>query len=223
LLATLLIVLLLEVLFIFRPLVRYVQRQRRQLMTLAQTDPLTGCSNRRVFFEIGRKLLYTDQRRQAPSTLLVLDIDHFKRVNDSFGHAAGDAAICHVVQTLLDNLRKSDVLGRIGGEEFAVLLPHTSAPNGVIVAEKVRQAIEQSPLQYESNRIAMTISVGVAEVAPGADDLGEALNFADHAMYRAKRAGRNQVCVSGSERVAPLLPALPAKRPVLVPAASTGS
>ncbi|MEM1229041.1 MAG: diguanylate cyclase, partial [Pseudomonadota bacterium] len=196
LLAIMLALLLLEVLLIFRPLVRYIRAQRAELLTLAQTDPLTGCSNRRVFFEISRKLRFADARREQSSALLVLDIDHFKQVNDRYGHTVGDQAICHVVTRILATIRRSDVLGRLGGEEFGVFMPSTSLKEGAIVAEKIRRAIDQHPLPLSRDALPLTVSVGVAEMAAVDAEPGEALSVADQAMYQAKRSGRNRVCLA---------------------------
>ena len=160
---------------------------------LARTDVLTGLSNRRAFFERGEQIARYCQRNQRPLSLLLLDVDLFKAINDNYGHAAGDAALSAVGELLQQQFRRADVCGRIGGEEFAVLLTDTTLANAAALAEKLRAAIVALPVRFGDQALALTASIGVAA---GSYDLDILLSQADAAMYRAKALGRNRV-VSG--------------------------
>ena len=157
---------------------------------MARTDALTGLSNRWAFMDIGEKTLHICRRNRQPVTAIIVDIDHFKRINDTRGHATGDQALQHIGRLILDAVRDSDVSVRLGGEEFAVLLPNTALEEGLLVAEKLRRTIEQTPTLTAEGEFCVTASVGVAA---DIDSLETLLNHADAAMYRAKAAGRNRV------------------------------
>lgn len=157
---------------------------------LANTDALTGINNRRAFFERGQQLASYCQRNGRPLSILLMDLDHFKAVNDALGHSAGDTALQHVGNILQKVFRKSDVCARIGGEEFAVLLPDTPIDDAETIAETLRKAIAETPVQFNEQQLTITISIGVAF---GANDLDALLLQADAAMYRAKMEGRNRV------------------------------
>lgn len=163
---------------------------RQEILKLATTDPLTGVANRRHFFERAGEHLATNRRRMAPLSVLAADIDHFKAINDGRGHAGGDAALKRFAETCLAELRPMDLLGRLGGEEFAVLLPDTSVSGAVAVAERLRAAV--ATLAPDDGG-PMTVSIGVAGVATGAETIDPALAAADGALYRAKARGRNRV------------------------------
>jgi len=165
-----------------------------ELNVQARFDALTGCGNRRHFFDE----LYTELQRSArfelPCCLALLDIDHFKSVNDLYGHATGDAVLVHFSDIVRKCLRSSDLLCRIGGEEFAVLMPQTSLEGGVWLAERVRVAVESSSLESNEAKIQVTASFGVVQWLGGGDSVEAFIARADDAMYAAKRSGRNQVC-----------------------------
>jgi diguanylate cyclase (GGDEF)-like protein len=164
-----------------------------QLSELASTDALTGCANRREFLE---KLAHEMARAaRYGSTLsgIALDLDHFKAINDAHGHGAGDEALKHFAALAQPLLRTQDTLGRIGGEEFAILLPDTNEAGAVILAERLREQIERTAVQYGGHAIPMTVSAGVAERRPAADTPEDLLRRADEALYAAKRGGRNRV------------------------------
>jgi diguanylate cyclase (GGDEF)-like protein len=156
----------------------------------ARTDPLTGLNNRRAFLDQGEQVVRYCERHELTLAALVMDLDHFKAVNDTLGHLAGDTVLRRVGEIIGHTLRRSDVCGRIGGEEFAVVLPHTSEDAALGIAEKLRKAIADESIPCGGQRLKITISIGVAA---GAYDLAALLAHADKAMYRAKAQGRNQV------------------------------
>ena len=125
-----------------------------------------------------------------------VDLDHFKVVNDTFGHLAGDAVLCQVAAVLLEGLREVDMLARWGGEEFIAILPETGRTGASIVAERICRSVEQTTTKYDDNSISCTISIGVAAVEQPPATLDEIIELADQAVYRAKAAGRNQVAFS---------------------------
>ena len=168
-----------------------------ELRRMAASDPLTGLPNRRRLMERGDEEARRAQRYRRPLAVMVLDLDHFKAVNDAFGHAAGDAALKQAADVWRDALRDLDLLARLGGEEFVAVLPETGPVEAAAAAERLRAAIAQAPLNATAPNRRLTASVGVACLR---DD--ESFDFllarADEAMYRAKKAGRNQVCVAES-------------------------
>lgn len=176
----------------------------------SNTDALTGLNNRRAFFQFGRQAFHQASRANAPLSVIMFDLDHFKLINDTWGHAAGDAVLKSVTAAASSVIRASDVLGRLGGEEFAVLLPETQLEQACVLAERIREAIEAATTVYESSEIQCTSSLGVASllfdhetITLSTDTdaevaLGELLKHADHAMMRAKTEGRNRVLVSQS-------------------------
>jgi len=162
---------------------------------LTRRDAMTGALNRRAFDAELQGLQSLCERGHGFAVVMV-DIDHFKRINDLHGHAAGDAALQHCVTVLRSCLRELDRLGRLGGEEFGVLLPHTSLAAAAQVAERMRAALQARPLDWRGHSLALSGSFGVAAGAAG-DALGAtALARADHLVYQAKGAGRNRVCVA---------------------------
>ncbi|MEM6640848.1 MAG: diguanylate cyclase [Pseudomonadota bacterium] len=205
-LTVLIITLLLEGVFIHRPLVARVRMLMQALSDAALTDALTDVNNRRGFEMLARTLLL--QRRRG--AVLIFDIDHFKQVNDTLGHAAGDLCIQHVADRARAAVRDGDVLGRIGGEEFAMVLIGGDTEHALIVAERIRRSVEYTPcpldgLGLDVDYCNMTISVGVKTFeADGEEDLATLLEQADSALYAAKRGGRNRVVVAGSVEDVPV-------------------
>lgn len=172
------------------------QSLEEQLRRMAATDPLTDLANRRAFLEAAARELAGARRRGAPLALAMVDIDHFKRVNDGFGHAVGDEALRLVARTCIENLRAGDLAGRLGGEEFCLLLPDTDLPAALAVAERVRLAVAALPVPVEGGAVLhLTISLGVAVTGAGSgpEALDDTLARADHALYRAKERGRDRV------------------------------
>jgi diguanylate cyclase (GGDEF)-like protein len=162
---------------------------------LATIDPLTGASNRRHFLDLAANELARADRYPAPVAALVVDIDHFKQINDTYGHTAGDQVLCALVEICHATLRTTDLLARFGGEEFVVLLPKTDAEQARQVAERLRQAISEMASERHPAGV-VTVSIGLAAREPGDSSTLEALlDHADQALYMAKAAGRNCVCI----------------------------
>lgn len=162
------------------------------LERLARTDGLTGLWNRRYFVELFEHEMKRAEREDAPLSLMMIDIDYFKRINDRFGHSAGDVALAALSGLIRQKLRQVDIVGRLGGEEFAVGLPGIDLPEALVAAERLRAAQEASPVGVGDNHIAFTISVGVVQWTIG-ESFDAVLGRADAAMYRAKDGGRNRV------------------------------
>jgi diguanylate cyclase (GGDEF)-like protein len=169
--------------------VRLLEEANARLAVLATTDPLTGLANRRVFDEALAREAALAARGRRPLALMILDVDHFKAFNDAFGHPAGDEVLKQVAVAVRACCRGTDVVARLGGEEFAVLLPGTDLPGGVALAERVRLAVAAGPWPLGP----VTVSVGVAVHDAASGGAAELVRAADRAMYRAKRGGRNQV------------------------------
>ena len=165
----------------------------------AGLDALTGCLNRRALMRLAAQELARSERSGLPLTVVAVDLDHFKAVNDTFGHAGGDATLCAVVALLQNRLRSVDVVARSGGEEFILLLPDTDAISGAKVVEGLRQAIDAMELQYEGRVIRTAMSAGVTQAISRNDSWTAIMNRADRALYAAKHAGRN--CVIVDEQV----------------------
>ncbi|MDJ0832385.1 MAG: diguanylate cyclase [Gammaproteobacteria bacterium] len=167
-----------------------VHDQRRELFTLATTDKLTGCQNRHSLMEYAAKFISQAIRHQFAVSLMVIDLDHFKQINDTHGHAVGDIVLQEIGRLLNDSFREGDMVARFGGEEFVVLLDHTSLQQGLRVAEKLRQKIED----LQPHQLPVSASIGIASLEPGMDLNFETLfHNADLGVYQAKENGRNQV------------------------------
>lgn len=166
-----------------------------RLRKQATQDPLTGLANRSHFEALAAHALARSQRDGAPVTLLLCDADLFKRINDQYGHAVGDAVLVAIANVLAANLRDGDVLARWGGEEFLALMPYCPLEAACATAERIRAAIAQAPLDVGQAPIALTMSFGVTQVR-STEDLHTAIARADKALYQSKNAGRNQVSVA---------------------------
>ena len=171
-------------------------RLRASLHDAAFRDPLTQLYNRRYVFNILRDEFRRYQRYGDPFSLMLIDADHFKQINDQFGHLAGDAALKAIADVCNKSVRETDVVGRFGGEEFIILLPHTRATDAKIVAERIRISTLESDFCWEGQRIDVRLSLGVAEAGLNAGDFDELITAADEALYAAKEGGRNQTVVS---------------------------
>jgi diguanylate cyclase (GGDEF)-like protein len=166
---------------------------RTALEIQASTDPMTGLFNRRAFYERSALALESCKRYKHPCSVLMLDIDHFKRVNDTHGHAVGDEALRWISRTLRTVLRDVDIIGRLGGEEFAVILPHTDRQQALYAAERLRGTIAESTLICRGISLNLTVSVGLAFYSQAADSIENLLDSADKSLYLAKNNGRNRV------------------------------
>ena len=168
------------------------KRMEAELRRLATTDVLTGAFNRRHFMTVAQTETERAERHHHPLSVLMLDIDHFKRINDTHGHPAGDEAIRALAATVTATVRTIDILGRLGGEEFAVVLPETGLDEALVVAERLRQAVAAIRIPAGDGDIAFTTSIGVAERLDDST-VETILSRADMALYSAKRSGRNKV------------------------------
>ncbi|RHW20744.1 GGDEF domain-containing protein [Pseudomonas jilinensis] len=171
------------------------ERADAQMLKLAMHDELTGLPNRRYILEVLERLLAASNRQQQPLSLMMLDTDHFKLINDRHGHQVGDQSLKLLADTLRSRLRAQDHAGRLGGEEFLVVLPNTQASGARELAEQLRQSIEQSTfLTRDSRPLTLTISIGLCCLEPGGElDSQQAISRADQALYLAKQNGRNRV------------------------------
>ena len=166
---------------------------------LASVDGLTGLFNRRHFLELAESEWSRFDRYERPLSLMMIDIDHFKSINDRFGHDIGDRVIEHVASICREGKRASDIVARIGGEEFVTLLPETPLDSALLVAERLRRRIAESPLLDAAARVALTASIGVAEAGARTGNIAALMKDADEALYRAKNAGRDRVVAAGAE------------------------
>lgn len=170
-----------------------LEKEKCELYELATVDPLTGALNRRAFNKFGDREVSRLSRKRTSITALMLDVDHFKRVNDDYGHNTGDQVLSKLVTVTTTFLREEDLIGRLGGEEFAVILIDASADQSAIVAERIRTAIKDVVFSCEQGDFSVTVSIGVSEANAHEKSISHALARADEALYKAKRNGRNRV------------------------------
>ena len=173
-----------------------MQKERADFVSaqLAATDPLTGALNRRTFVDLARKQLSRARRVDGPLSLVLLDVDHFKNVNDTHGHLAGDEVLRRFAEVVRDQLRTEDVFVRYGGEEFCLLLPDVPGPGAVALAGRIRKAVAKTSFAMEGKGISLTVSAGVAaRIDEGPEALDALIARADEALYIAKSRGRNRV------------------------------
>ena len=176
---------------------KHLEEQNAELERLANTDYLTNLYNRRRFFHAAEDEFDEVLQSEKVISITLMDLDYFKKINDTYGHLVGDRVLIHVAQLIRTHCRVSDVAARYGGEEFIILHPSTDRKNAFVVAERVRKVVEVTPYSYEKNEIGVTISAGVVDthVGRGFSRIDDVLGLADKALYRAKEAGRNQVVV----------------------------
>jgi diguanylate cyclase (GGDEF)-like protein len=191
-----LIPMLLSIMVVFGVVLLVNQTIAMRLQEAARRDLLTEALTRRAMEEMAADELARSRRHGLPLSLLLLDIDHFKLVNDQYGHAAGDAALRQFAAAVRHCLRREDVFGRLGGEEFCALLPSTGVGGAAQLAERIRHAVANLAVEAGGNRLSLKVSIGVASLGDHAGSWDELVNQADRAMYAAKRAGRNRVIVS---------------------------
>lgn len=175
-----------------RDLTEY-KRLQSHLENMANTDSLTGLPNRQAFMHRAEKEFSRARRYARPLTAVMIDVDHFKRINDQYGHAVGDVVLRQVTTICQCSLRGSDLLGRIGGEEFVLLLPDTPQANAIYVAERMREQLARTPIEVENLVLTVTASFGVASLVDSDFSFNNILERADIAMYHAKHDGRNKV------------------------------
>lgn len=171
-------------------------RLRDSLHDAAFRDSLTGLYNRRYVFNVFRAELSRFERYSDPLSVMLIDADHFKRINDRYGHCAGDAALKAIAEACSASVRDTDVVGRFGGEEFIVLLPHTPAAAAAVVAERIRRTVLESHLKWQEQKFEVTLSLGIAEAGVHADGFDDLIAAADRALYAAKEGGRNRTVVA---------------------------
>lgn len=182
--------------------IRYGTSQRREYMALtelkhqAETDSLTNIYNRRRLMELGAREFHAAKRYGHPCSLLMLDIDHFKAINDTYGHAAGDKVLAGLASRCRDSLREVDLFGRIGGEEFAIVMPHCSSEQAVQAAERIRETVAKIPFTITNIDLNVTISIGISGITDDISTTDKLFQAADLALYQAKQDGRNRVRVS---------------------------
>jgi len=165
-----------------------------QLLRAAREDSLTGVSNRGYLFELAESAVALARRHHRPLAVAMLDIDHFKDVNDQYGHPVGDSVIRALAETCVAQLRAIDHFGRIGGEEFVCVMPETDAEEGLRCAERLREQVSRVRVATPQGEVGFSVSIGVAVLGPGCDTWPKLLHQADCAMYLAKHGGRNR-CV----------------------------
>jgi diguanylate cyclase (GGDEF)-like protein len=170
-----------------------------QMKEIAVRDQLTGLFNRRGFAEQTERAYATARRTDRPVSVIMTDIDHFKTINDEFGHAAGDNALDHFAKILKVTRRTDDILARMGGEEFAIVLPGTELEESIRIAEELCRLLKEAPMIVDGQTVTMTASFGVATLSLNDTCLADAVIRADRALYRSKRAGRNRVDLESSQ------------------------
>lgn len=170
-----------------------LKEKQKELEELAYYDPLTGLPNRRFFFDHANLILESAKRYRTPLTLLLIDLDHFKKINDTYGHEAGDLLLKNFTEVLRKNSRKSDLPARLGGEEFALLMPNTDLQQGRVVAERIRQCFQNSVIVYRGMEVRTTLSGGLAPFVPEVEEIDDLMRMADEALYKAKELGRNRI------------------------------
>jgi diguanylate cyclase (GGDEF)-like protein len=184
---------------------RYGAAQRREylaraeLKTRAETDPLTGIDNRGKIMETAAREFNAAKRYDYPCSLLVLDVDHFKQVNDTYGHAAGDAVLVGLAELCVEQLRNVDFFGRMGGEEFLIIMPHATCDQALVVADRLLEAIRNTPFTVGEDSITVTASIGAADMTHATASLDKLIQTADTALYRAKQLGRDRACETAME------------------------
>jgi diguanylate cyclase (GGDEF)-like protein len=178
------------------------ERSQVELARAAHLDYLTGICNRRAIEDLARRAIAAARRHGMPMAIMIVDIDHFKRINDQLGHECGDLALVEAVRRLRESLRAEDLVGRLGGEEFVAVMPNTDGVAGLAAAERVRAAFAESPMAIASHEIAVTVTAGVAVLTAEDQLFSHLLRRADRAMYAGKNAGRNQVMLDGGSPMA---------------------
>jgi len=177
-----------------------VHRDEQEMRSLASYDSLTGLLSRHAFFDNANNYISLAQREKNAFSVLVIDLDHFKLINDRYGHPAGDAVLKLFADVVNSVARRSDIIGRLGGEEFAMVLPSTTASEALEFSQRLHHAINQAVLKFNGSAIRYTVSIGLTEFDnASADSIDDLLAQADIALYQAKQAGRNQTATFNSQ------------------------
>ncbi|MEE8364776.1 MAG: diguanylate cyclase [Gammaproteobacteria bacterium] len=179
--------------FVFKPLFKQITKQERELKKLAYIDPLTNCHNRRSFLANAETEFDRSRRYSRPFSILFIDIDNFKDINDSYGHAAGDIGLVEITKVCLRNIRESDFLGRIGGDEFGVVLNECDLDDAARTAEKLRQSIAAHVIKGDFGEFSTSISIGAATINDSDNNAYDTLKRADQNLYQSKESGRDAV------------------------------
>ncbi len=177
-----------------------LRQSEEKLRVLATTDDLTGLLNRRQFIELTSRAILQANRYSHSLSLLIVDIDHFKVINDTYGHQTGDDALVGMVSIFRETFRQVDILGRVGGEEFAITLPETGRKGAMEVAERLRSSIEQRAIMTVKGELSLSISIGVAVLDEKGEDFERLYSRADRALYEAKNNGRNRIECDGYDK-----------------------
>jgi len=170
-----------------------LKRAKEKLLQLATTDELTGIANRRYFMDRLNSEFDRAKRYESKYSLLMIDIDFFKSINDNYGHKGGDKALQSAASVMKKSLRTSDIIGRVGGEEFSVILPETDIKSALFIAERLRKKVEETAVIHNDEEILVTVSIGVSESQTGDQSVDDIYIRSDSAMYKAKNNGRNRV------------------------------
>jgi diguanylate cyclase (GGDEF)-like protein len=194
----------------------YVAELCAELARTALLDPLTGVLNRRALETEASREMARAMRRSTTLSLVLIDLDYFKRINDVYGHRSGDQALQALVEVVRGGLREIDRMARIGGEEFVILLPGTSGEDALTVAERLRAAVEETLVSTDTGAFHLTVSAGITQMRPGETSWEAMLRRGDEAMYEAKRSGRNRVVLDASSLLPPDPPPLATNSPLIV-------
>lgn len=173
---------------------RKLEETNKKLEELASKDSLTGIGNRRYYFDFGEKLFSLAKRDNTLLSLITMDIDNFKNINDKFGHQIGDEILKLVSSNIISELRKSDISARVGGEEFSIVLPNTDLDKAISIAEKIRIKIKNIAYKHQNSEVFVTGSFGVSQIITNDNYLDDIFARADKALYKAKSSGKNRVC-----------------------------
>jgi diguanylate cyclase (GGDEF)-like protein len=191
--ATYLFAIIFNIVVAFGFIIMLTERLEKRLKQLADTDFLTGLKSRRAVVQTAERLISRANKNSDPTSLVMLDLDNFKVINDTYGHPAGDALLCHFSKMMRDCFRPDDLIGRMGGEEFVAVLAKTKLKDAIKTAERLRTTFENQPALINGQDINATVSIGIATTEGGAKSFKQLFKEADHALYQAKGSGRNCV------------------------------
>lgn len=200
--AVMLVLLAWQAMMLVMPALSYIHTLRGRLHNLAAADGLTGLYNRSMLFKVAGMLISSARRHKQELAVLSVDIDGCQKINEKYGRAGGDMAIKVIAETMAEQLRTSDVIGRVGGNEFALFLPSTDEYRGSLVAEKLRTAVEAIPFSIGDSNIVLTISIGIADIQPHHKSPDDMLRAAEYALRSAKQAGRNRAMTYSAAHLA---------------------